>query len=285
MFTSKSAVLLLAVLTYTSLAFSPLAFIKGFNSELALENDDSINECLSYIVKNSEEESHTCLEAMDSYLVSLFDSAIQGAKAQTTEEATIEAVGAAFRGVENFVEGQNLVSGQEAAQFLKQLATVLKLVSHERILSDANITINATAFVLGFNQQLNIVTGSDLDSCLGDSTQTEVIAKAAVIALQQRHPIQAATDMMSLVKYLPGVKLSCASSIEGTEKFVKPIVKSLLENSTDFFNTINDNLNKNPFAVAADSLRLTQDLKSGNDFNAGVMSGKLTQIALKGIIN
>ena len=285
MFASKSLALLLVALVASSFAVSPLAFIKGFNSELGLEDDAAINECLARSVKNVDDESTVCIEAMDSYISALYVASFESAEGQTLETVSIETVGAAFRAVGDFSEEMNFDAGQETAQMLKQLAVVLRMVSHERKLAGANVTVNATEFILGLNDQLAVTAQQGLELCLNDSDQTEVLVQALLEALKSNDFAEAIAEIIKLVKYLPGIKTTCATSVQGVATFAKPIEKSLLANSTEFFQLINTNLNKNPFAVAAESLEVMNDLKVGKDYNAGVTSGKLVQIALKGIIN
>jgi hypothetical protein len=256
---------------------------------LGVNDNKDINRCIVRLmmVTNSQDDetAQVCVEAFDAYLSKLSYVAATDMQAESAEQSTLTMVKSASDALENFKNENGFKAGQNVAAILKDLFVTVNDMSDHRYFSATPSPYDVVQILLGINDQLVIANDQDLSTCVNDTALIESVVKGLIVAVKEKNIAQSVQDILQLVSLLPGVKGPCGNALKSVATYVGPIEQAYKKDPKAFVDTIQNNLQGNPFGVALAAIKITQDLKSGKDYNAGKDIGALIQMAMKGILS
>lgn len=287
MFIKKSLTLAFTVFTCAAFAFNHLAFFQGLNQALDLQDNKIINQCIRHLTMNEKSKGYkndfSCYEAVEVYTEAFFVLAHADSQGQTSEETTLRALDSTITAFENLENENNYKAGQGVAEIAQHLASIFGSILNERLSSTNGISFNSTAILFGLNDQLQLSGDESLTDCLVDSTQMSTLIRALSVALKHKELSHSFQDIVTIIKYFPGFKSTCATVLQGFANFVNPIEQAAKSNPKAFWKLIRTNIIKNPFVVAGNAINVVQNLEKGDDYEAGLGLGKFLQFLFQGI--
>jgi len=143
------------------------------------------------------------------------------------------------------------------------------------------ITFNATAFWLGFNQGLGLVTNKDLITCAGDFIPTLQYLSVVLQSIQSFAFGVAFEYIDPLVDVLHKFKAECQPVHTEFANYFGAAAQAFQEDQSAFFRTVISNLKSDRLGTLVKIGHIGVFLYENKDFEAGKAFVPLVQTAIK----